>query len=141
MKKTLWAILLIFLLGFIWGNSLLSREDSAMTSLWILQLLTPVLEIFLGPGQVSHHFVRKLAHFAKFAVLGFVLYGNVKLRAQRRPWLWAGQLGFCAAFLDESIQIFSGRGPQISDVWLDFSGVLIGILFALLLKSIFFRSK
>ena len=34
---------------------------------------------------------------------------------------------FCA-FLDETIQIFSGRGPDIKDVWLDTFGAAAGIL-------------
>lgn len=37
------------------------------------------------------------------------------------------------AFLDETIQIFSGRGPMIQDVWLDLSGAVCGALLILLI--------
>lgn len=33
---------------------------------------------------------------------------------------------FYIAFIDETIQIFSGRGPQIADVWLDVFGACCG---------------
>ena len=42
---------------------------------------------------------------------------------------------FCA-FLDETIQIFSGRGPDIKDVWLDTFGSAAGILITLLILSL-----
>ncbi len=131
MKKKIWGALLLALLGFIWGHSMMSPEDSSNESLWLLQLLTPLLELFFGPGQVTHYLIRKLAHFAEFAALGFLLYGNATCWTARRQWCMAGQLGLLAAFLDETIQIFSGRGAQIQDVWLDFSGVIAGILFGL----------
>lgn len=35
---------------------------------------------------------------------------------------------FTVAFLDESIQILSGRGSLISDIWVDLIGVVIGIV-------------
>ena len=36
-------------------------------------------------------------------------------------------LGLLAAFLDETLQIFSGRGSMVADVWLDFAGVVFGV--------------
>lgn len=46
---------------------------------------------------------------------------------------------FCilTAFIDETIQIFSGRGASIKDVWIDTFGALAGILIVLLFKYIF----
>ena len=32
------------------------------------------------------------------------------------------------AFLDETIQIFSGRGPMVSDIWIDLAGGVFGSL-------------
>ncbi len=137
MKKTVWGILLLLLLAFIWGNSLLSRETSAGESMKILELIRPFLAFFLGEEQVTHHLVRKLAHFTEFAALGFVLYGNVLCRARRLRELLCANIGFFIAFADETLQIFSGRGPQIQDVWLDFAGVVAGTLFALVLFRTF----
>lgn len=36
-------------------------------------------------------------------------------------------LGLLAAFLDETLQLFSGRGSMVADVWLDFAGVVFGV--------------
>lgn len=36
------------------------------------------------------------------------------------------RFAFYVAFIDETIQIFSGRGPQIADVWLDVFGAFCG---------------
>ena len=46
--------------------------------------------------------------------------------------------GLClfAALVDETIQIFSGRGSQIPDVWLDGAGALSGLALSLGLSSL-----
>lgn len=41
---------------------------------------------------------------------------------------------FYIAFIDETIQIFSGRGPQIADVWLDVFGACCGTVIISLLS-------
>ncbi|MEG1550746.1 MAG: VanZ family protein, partial [Oscillospiraceae bacterium] len=40
------------------------------------------------------------------------------------------------AVVDEAIQIFSGRGPAVQDVILDFCGALVGVLLVLLIGFI-----
>ena len=86
-------------------------------------------------GELSHNLVRKLAHVTEFAALGVViallLLGG-KAITKRRISL-AFVFGLTTAFLDESIQMFSGRGDQIRDVWIDLFGVLLGVSFVLLL--------
>ena len=44
---------------------------------------------------------------------------------------------FTVAFLDESIQLLSGRGSLISDVWVDLIGVVIGIVVCKVFTIIF----
>ena len=115
---------LLVTLCFIWGNSLLGREDSASLSLgftaWLHSIGLPV----------SEHFVRKSAHFCEFGLLGAETALLLRLR---------GGLGFqngvnsaficlLTAVTDETIQSFTGRGSQVRDVVLDFSGALLAIL-------------
>ncbi|MBO4887502.1 MAG: VanZ family protein [Firmicutes bacterium] len=45
------------------------------------------------------------------------------------------------AFLDETVQIFSGRGPMIQDVWLDLAGALCAILLVLLVYALRQKSR
>ena len=77
----------------------------------------------------------------RFAALGSIL-------ALLLPLTWKGRLvaascGLLSGLMDETIQIFSDRGDQISDVWLDFAGALFGLvvfsLFRLLIRWIKLR--
>ena len=88
-RKILLALIILTLL-FIWGNSLLNREQSSGESAWVMQLVTPFLELFVGKGSVTERLVRKLAHFAEFALLGlelfFWFYGQPDLRLGLDGW-------------------------------------------------------
>jgi VanZ family protein len=121
------AVLLVLVLAFIWGNSLLPREASQAFSDGFRELLLRFLphggtHAGQGSGQL-----RKIAHFAEFALLGLLLrwlLGMLKKRIYL-PIL----LGVAAACVDETIQIFvPGRGPGIRDVWIDSCGVLTGVI-------------
>lgn len=127
-RKLQW-ILLILTLAFIWGHSCMPITDSAAESGRVTAWLTPLFELFVGQGNVTDHLVRKLAHFTEFAALG------LQLLLLRREKTWIGALrsvesGFLAAFFDESIQLLSARGAQISDVWLDTFGAAFGVVVA-----------
>lgn len=138
MKKFL-IILLILVLAFIWGNSCLSISDSRDASSRVMDFIEPLLELFVGKGNVTLHLVRKMAHFTEFAALGSIL-------ALLFRFTWGGRMlgascGLLAGFLDETIQIFSDRGDQISDVWLDFSGAVFGLLVFSLLQLLIRQIK
>ena len=115
-------------LCFIWGNSLVPRSESAAMSLrltlWLQSIGIPVTD----------HFVRKLAHFCEFGLLGCELTLLFWLRygLRLRELCLSALAAFLAAAIDETIQIFTGRGAQIKDVLLDFTGALTGILFTAL---------
>ncbi len=129
---------LVVTLCFIWGNSLLSRDESAAIS----QGLTAWLRSIGIP--VTDHFVRKLAHFCEFGLLGCELTLLFWLRygLRLRELCLSALAAFLAAAIDETIQIFTGRGAQIKDVLLDFTGALTGILFtALLIWKVFDKRK
>lgn len=89
------------------------------------------------PGVANHltdHIVRKLAHFCEYALEGFLL--ALCLRVYTRHFFvhisWPILGGLLTALTDETIQMFSdGRSSQLTDVWLDFSGALAGILVGL----------
>ena len=129
LRRTL-QILLILTLCFIWGNSLLGREDSAALSRGVLRWL-----LDHGFPIRNEHLLRKLAHFGEFGLLGMELSGLAFLRAgfRRRAALQSALSALLAASADETLQRFSGRSAQLTDVLLDFSGALTGILFLSLL--------
>ena len=132
-KKISTALLLLAVLAaltFIWGNSLDSAVESAAKSGRVRELLRPLLELVVGQGGVTDHLVRKLAHFTEYAVLGALLLLLTAVGFRVRLQTVVNCLFFlmAAALTDETIQIFTGRGPQIQDVWLDFAGGFTGLL-------------
>ena len=53
------------------------------------------------------------------------------LQARLRHVSWPALLGVLTALCDETIQLFyAGRGSRVTDVWIDFAGVVTGILAA-----------
>ena len=119
------TVLLILNLAFIWGNSLMPAEASQAFSDWMMSVLGSV-PVEQAP-EAGSGVLRKIAHFAEFAALGFLLAWLFAL-LRRRIWL-ALPFGIAAACLDEVIQMFvPGRGPGILDVAIDTCGVLTGIL-------------
>ncbi|MBQ7017258.1 MAG: VanZ family protein [Firmicutes bacterium] len=122
-KKKYWVVALIVgMTVFIWSNSLVGRENSAQMSGDLVAWLEGLLNT-----EISELFIRKVAHFCEYAVLGF-LYG-IKFRQGRRNGQWIynyGMAGLATAVADESIQILSGRGPMVADVLLDFCSFATG---------------
>jgi VanZ family protein len=124
-------VLILATIVFIWSNSLQSIPESQTKSIDFLNKVKPLLGIFVGTGNVTDHLVRKLAHFTEFGALGCELALLLALR-KRINWQSVINSAFFAmtvALTDETIQIFSGRGSQVQDVWLDFVGSCTGILF------------
>ena len=137
MGKKILIVLLVLLLAFIWGHSCMPADASEEESGTVLELLRPLLAPIVGPENVTLHLVRKLAHFTEFFCLGCVLALLLPFRG--RSQLLAGGLSLLTGFIDETIQIFSGRGPAISDVWLDFSGAAAAILLLALARRLLLR--
>ena len=88
------------------------------------------------------HFIRKLAHFCIYALLGFCLCNALNQSVtKRKNGLSISLLSGCLyAISDEIHQYFvPGRSCQISDMILDSCGVLLGsllfyTLFAVIIK-------
>lgn len=75
------------------------------------------------------HLLRKTAHFTLYFILGFSLTGCFQRQSRVPPALAALLTDAALAGLDEFHQIFvDGRGPAISDVFLDTCGVAVGCL-------------
>jgi VanZ family protein len=86
--------------------------------------------------EAIHHFCRKCAHLTEYAVLALFLWRAVRKPAwhDSRPWRWreaaiAVLIVFAYASTDEFHQIFvPSRTPMVSDVFIDTSGAVIGML-------------
>ncbi|OUQ41178.1 hypothetical protein B5E65_13355 [Gemmiger sp. An120] len=125
---------------FIFSNSLEIARESSARSQQVMELLNSLLGR-VGLGPLSEHFVRKLAHFCEFSLLGFwfMLCLRVYTRHFVRHVSWPLFFGLLTAVIDETIQLYvPGRSSSVKDVLLDFSGVLTGLFIALLIL-LFFR--
>lgn len=133
-----WLIVLI--LCFIWGNSLLPGEISGKISDWVKELLAA-----LFPGEVpgvttGGGLLRKIAHFTEFAALGLCLTWRFGMLEKRKSNALA--FGALAACVDETIQLFvPDRGPAIRDVMIDTCGVAAGMGLILLVHTFTKTSK
>lgn len=125
---------------FIFSNSLEIARESSARSQQVMELLNSLLGR-VGLGPLSEHFVRKMAHFCEFSLLGFwfMLCLRVYTRHFVRHVSWPLFFGLLTAVIDETIQLYvPGRSSSVKDVLLDFSGVLTGLFIALLIL-LFFR--
>ena len=124
--------LLIVNLAVIWGNSLLPGEISGAISGFVRDLIALLLPGDGTPGE-GHGLLRKLAHFTEFASLGVILTWLTVLLS--KPAGLSLAAGFAAACIDETIQMFvPDRGPAFTDVLIDTSGVLTGLILLLLIR-------
>ena len=125
--KYFWILLAICLLAVIYYNSSLPLKQSSELSGWATMLAKLLAHHFdvrlIGDTE---HYIRKLAHFCEFAMLGLLLCRSFSALGVKN-FTATGYilfLGLMAAVVDEYIQSFSpGRGSMVKDVLLDFAGV------------------
>lgn len=89
--------------------------------------------------------IRKIAHFSIYTLVGFLLmalfstYENIKRKNQIYI---STMLGILYAISDEIHQSFTpGRGPKITDVFIDSLGVFFGITVILLILEVINRKN
>lgn len=131
-KKYLFPFLTVIWLLFIFSNSLDNAGTSGAKSGRVVKVVVAVIERLFGCHADTQYLtviVRKLAHFSEFAVfallLGFSFYAIRRtLENKAFPVLFCGLF---AAVTDEFLQTFSdGRAPMVTDVLIDFAGVMTG---------------
>lgn len=125
-RLRLCTLLLVLILAFIWGNSLMPGEISQAISNWVQNLLMETRPDSTG-NPAGNGILRKFAHFTEFAALGMTLGWLFGMLQKKKPvpFLW----GVLAACIDETIQAFvPERAPGLRDVLIDSCGVLAGML-------------
>lgn len=150
MRKCMFILrltLVVLMLVFIWGHSMMPADLSDLESSRFLTLVRPLVEavqrLFESHGYVftQEHLVRKMAHFTEYAALGVLMcLLFVRTSGQCRLALPAAAC-LAVAFIDEGIQMFSaGRGPALRDVGLDFCGACAGLLLMALLVTLAYEA-
>lgn len=158
-RSWIWTLLTVALIGalagtvcFIFSNSMQTASVSSGASGRVLLLVQKVLRHLGQSGlaeRLTDHIIRKAAHFCEYTLEGFFLMlVTGALAGPRRsllPYLsWPALLGVLTALTDETIQLFfDGRGSQVTDIWIDFAGVvtgmIVGLVFLALWRALFGR--
>lgn len=129
-RRTVFALLAVFWAGFILARSMqpaaASNEESDAVRFF--------LQDFLPWLHLSVHVVRKAAHVTEFAIFAMLLAGTLG----RRYMAWTAFGGLLLALCDETVQLaIPGRSGQVSDVWIDFAGVLLGMALAAAVAAVY----
>lgn len=116
--------------------------------------VTDAINAFLGSIHnslhVSHHFVRKAAHFTEFALLATLLCFAVRSLTRKNDqnkhnllWVFAAFFGaVITAAIDETIQLFTdGRVGSAVDVLIDSSGAACATLVFFLILVVLKRKR
>lgn len=123
-------MLVIFFLSHQSGLASSSLSSGITQTIW--EILNAVLPFEIDLHQF-HGFIRKLAHFASYFILGMFCINAVTLTSKTsdRYRLLANSVFICIlyAISDEIHQLFvPGRSGSVFDVLIDSSGALMGCL-------------
>lgn len=135
-RVLLWVLLLLTagaIFAFSAQDGGASGRLSALLSEFLIRMVEDGGQQAVQPGVQSfvEKLVRKAAHVAEFALLGFFLRMLAGAYDLRRPTRWCWLAGTVWAALDEVHQLFvPGRGGMWQDALLDAAGVLAGITVA-----------
>ena len=118
---------ILLTLGFIFSNSVKSQASSAAQSSSFQAVIEEIIPKDTDFGAFVFGNLRKIAHFTEYGLLGIEAVAFTVVLTRRRALMYK-RLGLSlifallTAFIDETIQIFSKRGPSVSDMWIDIGG-------------------
>lgn len=134
----LWCLSVLGVLTFIFANSLMPSKASGGQSGSLFSFLKEFFPF------LTHHIVRKLAHFCEYALLGVHLaFAPALLSIKARlSYAIAFLFGGVIALLDEGVQYFvPGRVSAITDVLIDYAGYLTALLFVFFMCYLFAKYR
>lgn len=132
LKRSIYLMFTILIVTFIFYNSMQNGENSSNASTFVLNFVNSLIYKLGLRFSLTGHFIRKLAHFIEFFLLGVFLMLTFEAFTNKLFSI-LGATMFFAIFIpviDEFIQIYSpGRASSVKDVLLDFFGSFTGIIF------------
>ena len=149
MKKTIFAVLLVLWMGFIFSMSCENAEESSNTSGQTIKVvLSTVPEFEKQPEEVKvniieklQFIVRKSAHFIGYMILGILASGLIlHYKNINKKYLLAFLICVIYAISDEIHQLFvPGRAGQVRDVLIDSAGSLLGIILVMVFEKLLIK--
>lgn len=135
-RQILFTLLTIVCVVLIFLNSMQNGTNSSRESGSVVKLLESLFHSLGLPVAVSEHFIRKLAHFTEYTVLGVLLGLTLRSYTERilNHIFIPLFIGLAVPVTDEFIQSFvDGRGSMVQDVVLDFAGMCFGLFVTVLI--------
>lgn len=142
-KKAVAWLLVLSWMGFIFYFSAqpvsVSRSQSEVITANVQKIITEVTGKDSNEIEIMFrdHYTRKFGHMTLFFVFGFLLmylFGTINMR---HMYAAAFISIFTYAVTDEMHQaLVPGRGPMVSDVFIDLAGGSIGIVIYSILRSV-----
>ena len=130
------VLLVLATIAHAFYQSSLPPEKSTQQSDKVGDIIEEIVPPETKPGEYIQKNIRKLAHFTEFFFLGLWASLYVALFSRKTvSFLNLCFFGTAIALLDETVQIFSERGPSVKDIWIDLFGyatALLLVLFVLL---------
>lgn len=125
---------------YIFAHSLKNAGASSAESSIFAEIYSYIYEfLFSSSPKNPVGTVRKLAHIAEYGVQGILLcqvFSTFKGKIKNNL-SYIMFLGLFTACIDEFIQLWSqGRAGLVTDIFIDFSGTLIGIVASLIISKI-----
>lgn len=143
-----WLVALALFVCVIWGNSMVPGDDSGAMSLSVLASIQAFLDsVGIPSGWITNFLVRKAAHFSEYLVMACIAMQALHPHRVGRgraavPALVTACTLVAVPCIDETIQLFvSGRAGQMTDVLIDCSGALTGVLLTLVASTLLRRRK
>lgn len=129
------------LIAFAFIHSSMNADESGEESAVTMGFLQQIIDALGIKFELTDHIVRKLAHFAEYSAIGIMLMNTAYAFNKSRPYVFYPHILFAGLFtavIDEAIQLnVPGRAGMITDVLLDFSGVVTGTVVMLILLTIY----
>ena len=138
------TVLTVAAVAAIFYNSSLSAVESTEQSSPLTDMINTFLHSIHINITLTEGFVRKLAHFTEYTVLGTLLGTTVYLYRfdRKKALLTVLPFGAAVPVIDELIQLFpEGRSCQVSDMVIDFCGVMFGMLIVTLVVTLIMKRK
>lgn len=129
--RLLLVLCIIATVTFIFYNSTLPPEQSSEQSGAIGDIIAGIIPPDTTLGAFLQTYLRKIAHFTEFGLLGMLVTFLLLLSEEKklRHITYSFTFAMTVGLADETIQIFSARGPQVEDVLVDVGGyIFFGIL-------------
>ena len=147
MKKVIFTLLVILWMAVIFSFSAKpadqSEEMSQSVGRKIGELFEPGFEKWPESEQMAYaeridYPVRKCAHATEYIILGILLMAVGESYRIGKKLRLAFVIGAAYACSDEIHQLFvPGRSGQVTDVLIDCTGLLVGIILVLLIQHIY----